>query len=53
MKHAALPTLAPRNIEELLFHMPSVAKTASSDWAKGFALSVVQQSSPLIQAICG
>ena len=44
MKHAALPTLAPRNIEELLFHMPTVAKTASSDWAKGFALSVVQQS---------
>lgn len=44
MKHAAFPTLAPRNIEELLFHMPTVARTASTDWARGFALSVVHQS---------
>jgi hypothetical protein len=44
MKHAPFPPLAPRNIEELLFHMPTVAKTASTEWAKGFALSVVQQS---------
>jgi hypothetical protein len=44
MRHANFHKLAPRNIEELLFHMPTVAKTASTDWAKGFALSVVQQS---------
>ena len=33
-----------RNLEELLFHMPTVARLAKSDWAKGFALSVVKQS---------
>ncbi len=44
MRHATFPILAPRNIEELLFHMPTVAKTAGTDWAKGFALSVIGQS---------
>lgn len=38
------PSLPPRNVDELLFHMPTVAKTASTDWAKGFALSVIRQS---------
>lgn len=33
-----------RNLEELLFHMPTVARLAKTDWAKGFALSVVKQS---------
>lgn len=33
-----------RNLEELLFHMPTVARLARTEWAKGFALSVVKQS---------
>ena len=44
MRHATFPSLPPRNVDELLFHMPTVARMASTDWARGFALSVVKQS---------
>lgn len=36
--------LAPHKVEELLFHMPTVARVATSDWAKGFAQSIARQS---------
>jgi len=32
------------SVDELVFHMPTVARMAGTDWAKGFALSVVAQS---------
>ena len=35
---------APRTVEELAFHMPSVIQHAESNWAKGFAQSIVAQS---------
>jgi hypothetical protein len=33
-----------RSTEELLFHMKTVAKLATNEWAKGFAESIVKQS---------
>lgn len=43
MNRQDLPATS-RNLEELLFHMPTVARVAKTEWAKGFALSVVKQS---------
>ncbi|WP_417587398.1 hypothetical protein [Pararhodobacter oceanensis] len=43
MMHASF-TSTERCIEELLFHMPTVANGATNDWAKGFAKSIVKQS---------
>jgi hypothetical protein len=34
----------PSNVDELLFHMPTVARAAKSGWAKDFAGSVLRQS---------
>jgi hypothetical protein len=33
-----------RSIEEVLHHMPTVAKLATNEWAQGFAESIVRQS---------
>lgn len=44
MRHVNLDNLPPRNIDELVYHMPTVAKQAGTDWARGFALSVMTQS---------
>ena len=33
-----------RCTEELLFHLPTVARMASDEWAKSFAESVLKQS---------
>ena len=33
-----------RSTEELLFHMPTVARRARDEWAKAFAESVVKQA---------
>ncbi|MCA3446727.1 MAG: hypothetical protein INF93_08425 [Rhodobacter sp.] len=33
-----------RSIEEALYHMPTVAKLATNEWAKSFAESIVKQS---------
>ncbi len=33
-----------RSIEEALYHMPTVAKLATNEWAKSFAESIVRQS---------
>ena len=33
-----------RSTEELLWHMPAVAKLATNEWAKSFAESIVKQS---------
>ncbi len=33
-----------RCIEELIWHMPTVAKLATNEWAKSFAESIVRQS---------
>ncbi|WP_375262796.1 hypothetical protein [Palleronia sp.] len=33
-----------RSVEELVFHMPTVERQASSDWAKSFAASIRKQS---------
>ena len=38
------PTIAPRTLDELLFHMPAVAQWARTKWAKDFARSVIKQS---------
>jgi hypothetical protein len=43
MTRSILPETS-RNLEELLFHMPTVARLAKTDFVKGFALSVVKQS---------
>lgn len=37
-------TASPDEIERLLFHMPAVARSAGSEWTKGFAKSVIKQS---------
>ena len=44
MKHTDLDNLPPRNIDELVYHMATVARQASAEWARGFALSVITQS---------
>ena len=45
MTRRAFMTEAQRSeIERLLFHMPTVARLAKTDWAKGFAKSVMGQS---------
>lgn len=36
--------MTPAEIERLLHHMPTVARLAENQWAKGFAQSVVKQS---------
>ncbi|WP_148085637.1 hypothetical protein [Palleronia sp. THAF1] len=36
--------MAPRTVEELIYHMPTVEQRATNDWAKGFAASVRRQS---------
>lgn len=33
-----------RPVEELLYHMPTVARMAGNDWATGFAKSIIRQS---------
>ena len=33
-----------RSIEEVLHHMPAVARLATNEWAKSFAESIVRQS---------
>ena len=33
-----------RSIEEALYHMPTVARLATNEWAKSFAQSIVKQS---------
>jgi len=33
-----------RSIDELLWHMPTVARMARDEWAKGFAESIVKQA---------
>lgn len=43
MKHVTFPS-APRNVDELLFHWPTVIRLAENDWAKGFAESIAKQS---------
>lgn len=35
--------IAPRNLDELLFHMPTVARLGNG-WAAGFARSILRQS---------
>ena len=38
------PEATPDEIERLIFHMPTVASVAETDFAKGFAQSIVKQS---------
>ena len=35
--------MSPRNLEELLFQMPSVESRASDPWVKNFAASILKQ----------
>jgi acyl-coenzyme A synthetase/AMP-(fatty) acid ligase len=35
---------SPAEVERLLFYMPNVAEAATTDWARGFAQSVVRQA---------
>jgi len=44
MRLAAFAPLPPRNLEKLLFHMPTVARTVGSARDKGFALSIMRQA---------
>lgn len=45
MTRRAFRTASERSeVERLLYHMPTVARLAENDWAKGFAKSVVGQS---------
>lgn len=43
-RHDFQLTATPDEIERLLHHMPTVARLAESDWAEGFAKSMVKQS---------
>ncbi|SLN20097.1 hypothetical protein ROJ8625_00714 [Roseivivax jejudonensis] len=36
--------MSVRNIEELLFQMPTVQRRASDEWARTFAASIMKQS---------
>jgi hypothetical protein len=38
------PQATPDEIERLIYHMPTVARLAENDFAKGFAHSVMKQS---------
>lgn len=38
------PMCDPSEVERLLFHMPTVAALAESDFARGFAKSITSQS---------
>ncbi|SDY18407.1 hypothetical protein [Citreimonas salinaria] len=38
------PPIRQEELERLVFHMPVVAESASTGWAKSFALSIVRQS---------
>lgn len=35
--------MTSRTVEELLYHMPTVARLAESDWARVFAQSILRQ----------
>lgn len=36
--------MSHRTVEELLFHMPTVARRSQNDWASNFARSIIKQS---------
>lgn len=44
MKHQTFPSIRQRSAEECLFHMPTIARVATDEWARGFASSVMRQS---------
>ncbi len=44
MKHQTFPELDQRTPEQCLYWWPSVCKAQSSDWARGFALSIAGAS---------
>lgn len=44
MKRETFPTIAERSIDECLHWLPTVASSASDEWAQGFAKSILGQS---------
>lgn len=44
MKHATFHQTGERSVEECLYWFPTIAKTATNEWAQNFAHSVMAQS---------
>lgn len=44
MKHAAFPQTAERSVDECLMWFPTIARTATNEWAQSFAKSILAQS---------
>ncbi|WP_054304655.1 hypothetical protein [Gemmobacter sp. LW-1] len=44
MKHATFPQTGERSVAECLYWLPTIAKTATNEWAQTFAASIMAQS---------